>query len=95
LLVELFPYPLKQSFLCLDAFLLLVGLPGVLLRLLKPIGEVWWVEGQLAVVLVCCLVFVEPAVVAEVVADLLVELDFVMECQCSSAPDPEGHENRL
>ena len=79
MLVELLANALEERGLGFTAVLLLVGLPQLLLRLLKPGDEVGRIEGQLAVVLVGCLVFVEPAVAAEVLADLALEGGFEVD----------------
>ena len=58
---------------------LLQHLPRFRLGLLHPGDQVWRVEGKLAVVGSGAAFFVEPAVGAEVIADLALEGDLVVE----------------
>ena len=78
-LIELPPHPLQQGWLRLGAVVLQQHLPGFRLGLLHPGDQVGWVERELAVVGVGAALLVDPAVGAEVLADLALKGNFVME----------------
>ena len=78
-LIKLAPHPLQQRGAGLGAVIFLQHLPGIGLGLLHPGDQIGRVEGELAVVGVGAAFLVDPAVEAEVLANLALEGDFVVE----------------
>jgi hypothetical protein len=78
-LVELLAHPLQQGGFRLAAMVFLQHLPGVGLGLLHPGDQIGRVESKLAAVGRGAALFVEPAVAAKVLADLLLKSNFVVE----------------
>jgi hypothetical protein len=80
-LIKLSPHPLQQRGAGLGAVVYLQQLPGSGLGFLHPGDQIGRVEGELAVVGVGAALLVDPAVGAELIADLAPEGDFVVEAQ--------------
>ena len=78
-LIELLAHALQQGGFRLGAMVFLQHLPCLRLGLLHPGDQIGRVESQLAVVVSGGAVLVEPAVGAEVLADLALEGDFVAD----------------
>jgi hypothetical protein len=78
-LVELLAHPLQQGGFRLAAMVVLEHLPGVGLGLLHPCDQIGRVESELSAVSSGAAFVVEPAVGAEVFADLPLEGDLVMQ----------------
>ena len=82
-LIKLLAHALQQGGFRFAAVVFLQHLPCLRLGLLHPGDQIGRVEGELAVVIGGGAVLVEPAVGAEVLADLALEGDFVADAHCT------------
>ncbi len=78
-LIELAPYPLQQGVGRLGAVVFLQHLPGFWLGVLHPGDQIRWIERKGAVIGSGAALLVEPAVGAEMLADLALEGDLVLQ----------------
>ena len=93
-LVQLLAQAVKQHICCGCTIIFLQGFPGLGLRGLQPGQHVWRVQGARAVVVLSVAFFIQPAVCAQVLANVVFKVDFFVQAHgrvgCCRKFDCEG-----